>query len=75
MDYNGRAGTLFNHNKRAGKIMPAKSFIGAIEHAARGWYATVLRGEVSDANVRAYLNAASQIADVWQQRMTALLPR
>jgi hypothetical protein len=27
----------------------------------------VLRGEVSDAHVRAYLNAASQIADVWQQ--------
>jgi hypothetical protein len=47
--------------------MPAKSFIGDIEEAARHFYATAVRGEVSDANVRGYLRAASQIADVWQQ--------
>ncbi|MBA3823524.1 MAG: hypothetical protein H0X24_06400 [Ktedonobacterales bacterium] len=47
--------------------MPAKSFIGSVEEAARGWYATALRGEVSDANVRAYLHAATQIEDLWQQ--------
>lgn len=45
----------------------AKSFIGEMEDAARRFYATVLRGEVSDANVQGYLRAASQIADVWQQ--------
>ncbi|MBF6592046.1 MAG: hypothetical protein IVW57_16170 [Ktedonobacterales bacterium] len=47
--------------------MPAKSFIGEIEEAARHFYATALRGEVSDANVRGYLRAASQIEEVWQQ--------
>ena len=47
--------------------MPAKSFIGDMEEAARRFYATVMRGEVSDANVQGYLRAASQIADVWQQ--------
>ena len=47
--------------------MPAKSFIGEIEDAARRFYATTVRGEVSDANVRGYLRAASQIEDVWQQ--------
>jgi hypothetical protein len=40
--------------------MPARSFIGEIEDAARRFYATVLCGEVSDANVRGYLRAASQ---------------
>ena len=47
--------------------MPAKSFIGTVEDAARGFYATAIRGEVSDANVRGYLRAASQIEDMWQQ--------
>lgn len=47
--------------------MPARSFIGEAEHAARRFYATVLRGEVSDENVRAYLRAASQIEDIWSQ--------
>jgi hypothetical protein len=47
--------------------MPVKSFIGAVEETARRWYATALRGEISDANVQGYLRAASQIADVWQQ--------
>lgn len=47
--------------------MPARSFIGSVEEAARRFYATVMRGEVSDANVRGYLRAASQIEDVWGQ--------
>lgn len=45
----------------------AKSFIGEVEEAARHFYATAMRGEVSDANVQGYLRAASQITDVWQQ--------
>lgn len=56
--------------------MPAKSFIGDMEDAARRFYATIIRGEVSDANVRGYLRAASQIEDVWQQidaRVSALI--
>lgn len=56
--------------------MPARSFIGEMEEAAKRFYATVLRGEVSDENVRAYLRAASQIADVWRQiddRLAALI--
>src|SRR5581483_7155614 len=44
--------------------MPVKSFFGEIEEGARHFYATVLRGEVSDANVRGYLRAASQIEDI-----------
>ncbi|HET9111354.1 MAG TPA: hypothetical protein VFN78_11055 [Ktedonobacterales bacterium] len=47
--------------------MPAKSFIGEMEDAARRFYATAVRGEVSDANVRGYLRAATQITDVWDQ--------
>jgi|GEM_PF-3947590 len=47
--------------------MPVKSFLGEIEASARHFYATAMRGEVSDANVRGYLRAASQIEDVWQQ--------
>ncbi len=43
--------------------MPARSLIEEM----RGWYATAVRGEVSDANVRGYLRAASQIEDVWQE--------
>ena len=47
----------------------------------KGWvvhrlYATVLRGEVSDASVQGYLRAASQIEDIWQQieeRLAAFL--
>ena len=46
--------------------MPAKSFIGEIEDAARRFYATMIRGEVSDTNVRGYLSAASQIEEIWQ---------
>lgn len=47
--------------------MPVKSFLGEIEEGARHFYATTLRGEVSDANVRGFLRAASQIEDIWQQ--------
>ncbi|MGE5334247.1 MAG: hypothetical protein ACM3N4_06065 [Nitrososphaerota archaeon] len=47
--------------------MPAKSFIGEIEDAARRFYATMICGEVSDANVRGYLRAASQIEEIWQE--------
>lgn len=58
------------------EAMPARSFIGDMEEAARRFYATAIRGEVSDANVQGYLRAASQIADVWQQidnRITELV--
>lgn len=58
--------------------MPAKSFIGEMEDAARRFYATAMRGEVSDANVRGYLWAASQITDVWQQiddRLASLMSK
>lgn len=47
--------------------MAAKSFIGGAEEAARHFYATVVRGEVSDEHVRAYLAAATQIEEVWGQ--------
>lgn len=47
--------------------MPVKSFIGEIEDAARRFYATMIAGEVSDANVRGYLRAASQIEEIWQE--------
>lgn len=47
--------------------MQAKSFLGELREEARHFYATSIRGEVSDANVRGYLRAASQIEDVWQQ--------
>ncbi len=46
--------------------MPVKSFLGEIEEGARHFYATVLRGEVDDTNVRGYLRAASQIEEIWQ---------
>ncbi len=47
--------------------MQAKSFIGEMREAARHFYATTMRGEVSDANIQGYLRAASQIEDVWQK--------
>ena len=47
--------------------MQAKSFLGEKRGAARHFYATVIRGEVSDANIQGYLRAASQIEDLWQQ--------
>ena len=47
--------------------MQAKSFIGEMRESARHFYATSVRGEVSDANIQGYLRAASQIEDVWQQ--------
>lgn len=42
----------------------------------RRLYATVMRGEVSDATIQGYLRAASQIEDLWQQiddRLAALI--
>ncbi len=45
----------------------AKSFVGSMRESAHNFYATMVRGEVSDANVRGYLRAASQIEDIWQQ--------
>ena len=56
----------------ASSARSAKSFIGEIEDAARRFYATAMRGEVSDATVQGYLRAASQIADVWQQIETRI---
>ncbi|MGZ6317781.1 MAG: hypothetical protein ACXWQR_00635 [Ktedonobacterales bacterium] len=47
--------------------MPAKGFLAEVRESVRHFYAKELRGEVSDANVRGYLRAASQIEDVWQQ--------
>lgn len=47
--------------------MQGKSFLGELRQATRHFYATSLRGEVSDANVRGYLRAASQIEEIWQQ--------
>ena len=52
--------------------MAVKSFFGEIEESARHFYATILRGEVNDANVRGYLRAASQIGDIWQQTDTKI---
>ncbi len=47
--------------------MQAKSFLGNMREQVRHFYATSIHGEVSDANIRGYLRAASQIEDVWQQ--------
>lgn len=47
--------------------MPAKGFLAEVRESVQHFYATEIRGEVSDANVRGYLRAASQIGDVWQQ--------
>lgn len=47
--------------------MQAKSYLGEKRGAVRHFYATVIRGEVSDANIQGYLRAASQIEEVWQQ--------
>ena len=45
----------------------ARSFIGEMREAMHHFYATTMRGEVSDANIQGYLRAASQIEDIWQQ--------
>ncbi len=47
--------------------MQAKSFLGGLREHVRHFYATTIQGEVSDANIRGYLRAASQIEEVWQQ--------
>lgn len=56
--------------------MQAKSMLGEKRGAVRHFYATVMRGEVSDATIQGYLRAASQIEDLWQQideRLAGLL--
>ncbi len=55
--------------------MAAHDILGGIASTVRRVYATVLRGEVSDVNLRGYLRAASQIEDVSQEldlRLAAL---
>lgn len=47
--------------------MQAKSFLGTMREHVRHFYATSVQDEVSDANIRGYLRAASQIEEVWQQ--------
>jgi hypothetical protein len=47
--------------------MQAKSFLGEKRGAVRHFYATVIRGEVSDSSAQGYLRAASQIEEIWQQ--------
>src|SRR5579859_5601507 len=53
--------------QRSRNHMPAKGFLGEVREAVRHFYAVDMRHEVSDANIRGYLRAASQIEDVWQQ--------
>lgn len=56
--------------------MPAKGFLAEVRESVQHFYATEIRGEVSDANVRGYLRAASQIEEIWQQiddQLAALL--
>lgn len=45
--------------------MQAKSFLGTMREHVRHFYASSMHGEVSDANIRGYLRAASQIEDIW----------
>ena len=47
--------------------MPAKSLFESARDSARTFYASVIRGEVSDINVRGYLRMTSQIEDIWAQ--------
>ena len=47
--------------------MPVKSLFDSARESSRTFYASVLRGEVSDANVRGYLRMTSQIEDIWTQ--------
>ena len=47
--------------------MYGKSFFSEMRDGLHHFYATTLRGEVDDANIRGYLRAATQIEEVWQQ--------
>lgn len=47
--------------------MPGKSFFSEMRQGLHHFYATTMRGEIDDANIRGYLRAASQIEEVWQQ--------
>ena len=47
--------------------MQAKSFLGNKRETIRRFYATAMRGEISDASAQGYLRAASQIEEIWLQ--------
>lgn len=47
--------------------MQAKSFLGNKRETIRHFYATAMRGEISEASVQGYLRAACQIEEIWQQ--------
>ncbi len=47
--------------------MAVKSLFDSARESSRKFYASVLRGEISDANVRGYLRMTSQIEDIWTQ--------
>ena len=47
--------------------MQAKSFVSEKRNAVHHFYATAIRGEISDSSVQGYLRAASQIEEIWQQ--------
>ena len=47
--------------------MSVKNFLSGKRGNVRHFYATVIRGEVSDATIQGYLRAASQIVDIWTQ--------
>lgn len=56
--------------------MQARSFMDNMRDSVRHFYATTMHGEVSDANVHGYLQAATQIEEIWQQiddKLTALI--
>ncbi len=52
--------------------MQARSFMDDMWTVARHFYATTIRGEISDSNVRNYLLSAEQIEEVWQQIETQI---
>lgn len=47
--------------------MQTKNFWGNMRESVRRFYLTSVHGDVSDAPIRGYLRAASQIEDLWQQ--------
>ena len=47
--------------------MQAKSLLSNKRETVRHFYATAMRGEISDSSAQGYLRAASQIEEIWQQ--------
>lgn len=47
--------------------MSTRSAAGVKPGTMHRFYATVLRGEVSDAAIQGYLRAACQVEDLWQE--------